>query len=144
MKTTKEIWAERVKAWRESGVSSPMFCEGKDFRPGGLRYWASRLEREARVAAASRRASSPKKKPRKGAGKAVGTRTPSGGEAVSMARVIRTSPGAPPVVARSGSIVFDFAGVHVAVEPDFDRAAMRDLLALFGENSDAVPARRSR
>lgn len=43
--TTEAKWASRVAAWRASGRSATEFCVGKDFRPGGLRYWASRLRR---------------------------------------------------------------------------------------------------
>jgi hypothetical protein len=40
---SKTKWAARVEAWRTSGQSAPVFCDGKGFSPGGLRYWASRL-----------------------------------------------------------------------------------------------------
>ena len=36
-------WAGRVAEWKASGLSSPEFCRGKDFTPGGLRHWAHRL-----------------------------------------------------------------------------------------------------
>src|SRR5690349_18424764 len=36
-------WARRVAEWKASGLSSPAFCQGKDFTPGGLRYMAHRL-----------------------------------------------------------------------------------------------------
>jgi transposase len=38
-----ETWAKRVAEWKASGLSSPAFCEGKDFTPGGLRHMAHRL-----------------------------------------------------------------------------------------------------
>lgn len=41
--TDREVWAERVAEWKASGLSSPAYCAGKDFTPGGLRYWAHRL-----------------------------------------------------------------------------------------------------
>lgn len=37
------MWASRVAAWRASGETSEEFCKGRDFTPGGLRYWAHRL-----------------------------------------------------------------------------------------------------
>jgi hypothetical protein len=43
MTETESKWASRVAAWRGSGQTAPTFCVGKDFKPGGLRYWASRL-----------------------------------------------------------------------------------------------------
>ena len=42
---TDAKWASRVAAWRASGLTAPQFCAGKDFKAGGLRYWASRLKR---------------------------------------------------------------------------------------------------
>jgi hypothetical protein len=45
MTTTQAKWGARVSAWRSSGQTAPVFCKGKDFSPGGLRYWSSRLGR---------------------------------------------------------------------------------------------------
>jgi len=45
MTTTQATWAARVSAWRSSGQTAPVFCAGKGFSPGGLRYWSSRLGR---------------------------------------------------------------------------------------------------
>lgn len=42
------MWAERVAEWKASGLSSPQFCEGKDFTAGGLRHWAHRLKHGGR------------------------------------------------------------------------------------------------
>lgn len=39
----RETWARRVAEWKASGLSSPAFCAGKDFTPGGLRHAAHRL-----------------------------------------------------------------------------------------------------
>jgi len=46
-KHTREKWAERVRAWRESGLSAEAFAEGKDYAASGLRWAASRLREEA-------------------------------------------------------------------------------------------------
>jgi hypothetical protein len=43
MTENESKWAARVEAWRASGETAPVFCKGKGFSPGGLRYWASRL-----------------------------------------------------------------------------------------------------
>jgi transposase len=45
MTKTQAKWAARVAAWRTSGQTAPEFCQGKEFSPGGLRYWSSRLGR---------------------------------------------------------------------------------------------------
>jgi|SRR5580693_320291 hypothetical protein len=50
MTETETKWDARVEAWRTSGQSAPVFCKGKGFSPGGLRYWASRLGKGARGA----------------------------------------------------------------------------------------------
>jgi len=39
----QETWAQRVAEWKTSGLTSPEFCAGKDFTPGGLRHMAHRL-----------------------------------------------------------------------------------------------------
>jgi hypothetical protein len=46
MTSTEAKWQARVEAWKRSGLSAPAFCKDKDYRDGGLRYWASRLRRE--------------------------------------------------------------------------------------------------
>jgi hypothetical protein len=43
MSVTAEKWAKRVAEWRESGLTSVRFCEGRGYSPGGLRHWAYRL-----------------------------------------------------------------------------------------------------
>jgi hypothetical protein len=47
MTETESRWAARVADWRASGQTAPAFCKGKDFSAGGLRYWASRLQKSA-------------------------------------------------------------------------------------------------
>lgn len=49
MTITEAKWAARVAAWRSSGQTAPKFCKGKEFSPGGLRYWSSRLGQGAAV-----------------------------------------------------------------------------------------------
>ncbi len=44
-KQTETAWAERVAAWRESGLSAARFASGREFAASTLRYWASRLKR---------------------------------------------------------------------------------------------------
>jgi hypothetical protein len=40
---TKQVWRQRVQAWRASRKRSDEFCEGRDFSAGLLRHWAWRL-----------------------------------------------------------------------------------------------------
>jgi transposase len=42
--STESKWAARVAEWRRSGVTAAEYCAGRDFSPGGLRYWSSRLK----------------------------------------------------------------------------------------------------
>jgi hypothetical protein len=41
--TTEQRWRERVRAWRESGLTADEFVSGRDFAAGTLRWWSSRL-----------------------------------------------------------------------------------------------------
>jgi transposase-like protein len=47
MQGTKTIWQERVASWRASGETAAKFSSRHDFAPTTLRYWASRLKRDA-------------------------------------------------------------------------------------------------
>jgi hypothetical protein len=44
--TTNQKWAERVGAWRSSGLSASEFAAGQGYEASSLRWWASRLRRE--------------------------------------------------------------------------------------------------
>jgi hypothetical protein len=48
MRTTAAEWAERVRAWHESGKTSAEFAEGKGFSGKLLCWWGSELARRAR------------------------------------------------------------------------------------------------
>lgn len=48
MRTRAAEWAERVRAWQESGQTAPAFAEGKGFSAKLLRWWGSELARRAR------------------------------------------------------------------------------------------------
>ena len=48
MRTRAAEWAERVRAWRESGQPAPAFAEGKSFSAKLLCWWGSELARRAR------------------------------------------------------------------------------------------------
>jgi hypothetical protein len=48
-----EIWKSRVTAWKASGQTAEVFAASHDFMAGTLRWWASRLRREARHEAAA-------------------------------------------------------------------------------------------
>ena len=47
-RATAAEWAERVRAWRESGREAAAFAEGKGYSAKLLRWWGSELARRAR------------------------------------------------------------------------------------------------
>ncbi len=103
MTETESKWAERVAAWRASGQTAPTFCKGKDFSPGGLRYWAARLRS---AAAAAQRA-----------------------DDMRLARVVRTARPAEPV---ETPILIEVGDVRLGVRRGFDPGALRAVLDLVG------------
>jgi hypothetical protein len=42
-RTTREIWHERVQAWRGSGRTAEDFANGQEFSAATLRWWSCRL-----------------------------------------------------------------------------------------------------
>jgi hypothetical protein len=102
MTETESKWAERVAAWKASGQSAPTFCKGKDFSPGGLRYWAARL----RSAVAAERA-----------------------DQMRLARVVRA---APPSELAETPILIEVGDVRLGVRRGFDPGALRAVLDVVG------------
>ena len=45
MRASATEWAERVRAWRESGETAAEFAAGKDFTERTLTWWAGELAR---------------------------------------------------------------------------------------------------
>jgi hypothetical protein len=43
-KHTRDKWAERVRHWRESGLTAEAFTEGKDYRASSLQWAESHLK----------------------------------------------------------------------------------------------------
>ena len=102
---TSETWRRRVEAWRASGERAEDFCRREGYAASTLRWWSSRLKREARTA-------SP----------------------IQLARVIRTAAPVPSSVGSSSAIVIDvsLAGVRVAVMPGAERATLALVLEVLG------------
>ena len=48
MTATEQKWAERVEGWRESGVTSEEYSDGRGFSANGLRHWAYKLGKSKR------------------------------------------------------------------------------------------------
>ena len=95
-------WADRVDAWRASGGTAGAFCKGKDFSPGGLRYWSSRLGKSTARAAGEGR--------------------------VRLARVVTAAV----VVPTETAIVIEVGGAQVGVRRGFDAGTLRSVLDLLG------------
>ena len=126
MTETESKWAGRVAAWRASGQTAPEFCEGKDFKPGGLRYWASQLRkgkdvtptRDERAARVPQAAQPP----------AV-AKEAAPPEQVRLARVVRARRPAP---APETAVVIEVGATRLAVRRGFDREVLRAVLDVVG------------
>jgi hypothetical protein len=102
MTKTESKWAARVASWRASGETAPVFCVGKDFKPGGLRYWASRLHKVVEPVQA---------------------------QEVRLARVVR---GPRPLLVEETPITIELGAARLGVRRGFDPEALRAVLALLG------------
>jgi hypothetical protein len=114
MTATQEKWAERIAAWRESGLTSEKFCEGREFSANGLRLWAYKLGQT------KRRQRRPK---------------------VPIARVVRApAPKEPtgntpePV---DSPIAVELGGARLVVRRGFDRATLAALMDVLAERGGA-------
>lgn len=47
MSDTVETWKKRVASWRASGQTAEEYSEGRPWSPKTLRWWSSRLGRDA-------------------------------------------------------------------------------------------------
>jgi len=106
MTETESKWTARVAAWRASGQTAPAFCVGKEFKPGGLRYWASRL------------------------GRAGGGTVGGAAKGVRLARVVRASRSVEAVV--ETPILIEVGAARLGVRRGFDAGALRAVLDVLG------------
>ncbi len=95
-------WAERVRAWRSSGLTSKEFCRGRGFAAQTLLWWSSQLGRKQGLGSKTRQ-------PR-----------------VVLARVV-TKVRTPEVTARA-AITLELNGARVEVAPGTDRATLSMVL----------------
>ena len=98
----KADWAKRVAAWRASGKSAREFCEGRDYSPKRLQWWAWHLGRSGGAHAVPREAS------------------------VEFARVVRKRDG--DAGGRGDSIVVQVGAARVVVGAHADRTALATVL----------------
>lgn len=105
MRTRAAEWAERVRAWREGGLSAEEFAKVGGYRSKTLQWWASELARRSSPTRPRTRRSKPK---------------------VAMARVVRRTEHADEALAiRVGRAV-------IAVRRGFDPQLLRDVMAALG------------
>ena len=127
---TQAIWAERVAGWRASGLPSPKYCEGKPFSAGGLRYWASRLQRGQPVLPAE---TAPRLARIEVIRKVRRTSVPIAGLSDEASAVASAVPG-------GDAIAVECGGMRVTIRPGFNRetlAAVLDILVARGARGGA-------
>jgi len=111
-KGTREKWAERIREWRESGLSAEGFTAGKDDAASSLR--AAILELEG----PKRRSASPKGP--SGEKPAAAEWTPR----FVPVRTLSTTPG-------GGEVVVEVGGARIRVSRGADLALVGELVRLF-------------
>ena len=107
MKVRAEQWAERVREWRESGMTAEQFASGKGFSGKTLQWWSGELARRSRETTRSK-------------------------TKVAMARVVR--PGE--LIAErieDTPIAIVVGDLRVAVGRGFDASVLRDVLRVLAE-----------
>ena len=97
------MWSERVRAWRESGLSAAEFAKPEGYRPTTLSWWGSELRRRERV----RSSAEPKL-------------------AMARVRVVRRP------TARDGTISVVVGGAQITLRRGFDAALLREIVGALG------------
>lgn len=103
-------WAERVDAWRASGLSASKFCEGRTYSAKSLQWWSSYFGRRGRP-------------------------TKNAGAGVALARVVRSPVEKASPRLGSASIVVETKRVRVEVRSGADRATLSAVFAALGMTS---------
>jgi hypothetical protein len=103
MSDTVETWKKRVASWRASGQTAEEFSKGRPWSLSTLRWWSSRLRREASSGTAP---------------------------VVRVARLVRSS--APPPRERGGSIVVEVldARLRITIEVGAERDTVAAVLGV--------------
>ena len=105
MRTRAAEWAERVRAWRESGLPAEEFAQIGGYRTKTLQWWASELARRSSPTRTRRRRSRPK---------------------VAMARVVRRAE------QTEEALSIRVVGAVIAVRRGFDPQLLRDVMSVLG------------
>ena len=109
--SNEQQWAERVAAWRASGLTSTAYSAGREVSAGGLRHWAYLLKK-------------------RGAKAAVGTAPAA--PAVRLVRVKAAVALAPRTAAPSAGapLMIELAGARIAVPAGVDAPTLRTVIEL--------------
>jgi hypothetical protein len=125
MSRNQKQWAERVTAWRKSGLSSEEFSRGQEFTAGGLRYWASRVRRATASSGAS--------------GQSAETRIAAAtSPRVRLARVVRRREPtrAAPAAPQATGLTVEVGRARISVGQHFDRDTLAAILELLGAGGE--------
>lgn len=106
---TESKWAARVASWRASGQSAAEFAAGRDYAASTLRWWGYRLAATTEQPAG---------------GAEVATTPPK----IALVRVSR-APKEERVEGLLATSVVELETLRVRVEPGFDEAALRSVIA---------------
>jgi len=130
---TEEVWAQRVAAWRASGLSSEAFSRGREFTAGGLRHWAYLLRRRGvrrtAITGAKPRAAKPARirlarvALARSAARGATDATPLAGGPATAAPTRMAAPA-------SSGVALEVGRVRLVLEPGFDRGTLASALAV--------------
>lgn len=109
MRAKQAVWAERVRAWQESGKTLEEFSAGQPYKPLTLRWWASELRRRDRA----------------GSGRG---RKPRAATSIKLARVVRRAAPQP----ETRPLAVEVSGARIMVERGFDAALLFDVVRALG------------
>ena len=116
-------WAARVAEWRASGLTSTVFCEGRDFNAGGLRNWAYILKRRgAATVAATDEARRSVRMVRV--------------ETAKVAATTATTIPAPPK--STATLTIELGAARMVVQAGFDCSTLRTVLEVLAQSGGSV------
>jgi hypothetical protein len=129
MKATDELWLERIREWKASGLSARQFAEGKPYKASSLTWRQWQLHHSSGGAPTKREAKvkrPPQRRSRSGARSALQPVN----SAMAIAEVIRRpSPVKPTLdVSRSSAVVVEVGQVRINVGCGFSASLLRDVV----------------
>jgi transposase-like protein len=129
---SREVWAERVKRWRESGQSAQEFAAAMGFNVWTLRKWSDRFRREGAADPRLGRNRSSRTQQRRSERDSAASASASAGAVPPLAFVEMLAGGG---AASAAGALFEIvlrSGVIVRVPARFEPAALAHVLAAVG------------